>query len=155
MKRKYSKRFHVDQSQAGKKRRSAIDLKTDEMIIFDSQTEKNYYSSVIVPKYQSGEIVDYQLQKKYLLLPSFKHNGQTIRSVSYIADFWIKYADGHQELKDVKGAGTLIDNVAKLKRKLFYFKYPDQNYEWVCWDTSKKAWVNYDQFIKERKEKKK
>ena len=45
-----------------------------------------------------------------------------IRPIIYRADFRITYADGHQEIEDIKGFST---EIFKLKRKMFEYRYPD------------------------------
>ena len=45
-----------------------------------------------------------------------------------MADFWLKFKDGRVEVKDVKGSGYLVDPVAKIKRKLVYYYYPDLDF---------------------------
>ena len=47
---------------------------------------------------------------------------RTIRPITYIADFRVTYADGHQEIVDVKGMET---EIFKLKRKIFEYRYPE------------------------------
>lgn len=53
------------------------------------------------------------------------------------------------------------DNVALLKRKLFWFKYPEIDYQWICYskiDSQSKddgGWVSYDTVKKGRTERKK
>ena len=59
-----------------------------------------------------------------------------------MADFWLKFKDGHEEVKDVKGSGYLVDPIAKIKRKLFYYYYPDIDFEWICYHCGK--WINWD-----------
>lgn len=72
-------------------------------IIFDSAMEMKYYRDVVLPGVESGEITDYELQKKYILQEGFEHNGKKILPIMYIADFYIKYADGHEIVIDIKG----------------------------------------------------
>ena len=48
-------------------------------IVFDSELEMKYYRDVVQPKVNSGEIVKYELQKKYELQPAFKYNGKLVR----------------------------------------------------------------------------
>ena len=45
-----------------------------------------------------------------------------IRARVYRADFRVTYADGHQEIEDVKGMET---EMFKIKRDFFEFKYPE------------------------------
>lgn len=56
-------------------------------IIFDSELEMRYYRDVIKPKYLSGEISYYELQKKYILQEKFEHNGKSVLPITYVADF--------------------------------------------------------------------
>lgn len=44
---------------------------------------------------------------------------------NHIVDFWVRYADGREEVEDVKGMET---PVWKLKYKLFIDMYPDMPY---------------------------
>ena len=91
-------------------------------IVFDSQLEMKYYRDVLCPAVESGEVTYFELQKKYELQPKYTHNGKTVLPIIYVADFYMEYADGHIEVVDTKGCP---DSVAKLKRKLFWYIYPD------------------------------
>ena len=90
----------------------------------------------------SVEIVDYELQKKYKLQPSFRHNGKTIRAIDYVADFWVKYSDGSERVYDTKGG--MVDPSAKIKRKLMYYIYPDLDYVWIT-HTKSTGWIDWDE----------
>ena len=81
--RNYKKRskYGVDQTTKGKQNRTVIDRKTEKEVCFDSLLEKRFYEDIICAGLDSGEIVDYELQKKYKLQPSFRHNGKTIRAI--------------------------------------------------------------------------
>lgn len=127
------------------------DKRTFDDIIFDSQLEMKYYRDVLCPGVESGHIKYYELQKKYELLPSFIRNGKKILPITYVADFYIEYADGHTEVIDTKG---MPDNVAKIKRKLFWFKYPDVDYRWVTYIKKFGGWLDYEQAKIMRKEEK-
>lgn len=117
-------------------------------ISFDSALEMRYYRDVVLPKYQSGEIAHYELQKPYLLQEEFSHDGTTVRPIQYIADFYLVYADGSEEVIDVKG---MPDPVAKLKRKLFWRRYPDVRYSWVCYSAIDGGWRSYEYVQKQRR----
>lgn len=86
-------------------------------IVFDSQREANYYCELKILK-QAGEIRDFALQPKYILLPGNEKN----RGIAYIADFLIVHNDGSTEVIDVKGMET---RDFKLKKKMFECNYPD------------------------------
>lgn len=90
-------------------------------IKFDSQKEAEYYCQLKLLK-RAGEIKDFGMQQRYELLPTFKKNGMTFKSVTYVADFVIVNNDGTTEVVDVKGMET---QVFKIKQKLFEYMYPN------------------------------
>lgn len=89
-------------------------------ITFDSIKEKNRYVALKQME-KLGIIKNLQLQVKFELQPSFKYNGETIRSINYIADFTY-YQDGKYIVEDVKGIRT---KEYKIKKKLFLYKYQE------------------------------
>ena len=101
--RNYKKRskYGVDQTTKGKQNRTVIDRKTEKEVCFDSLLEKRFYEDIVCAGLDSGEIVDYELQKKYKL----------------------------QRVYDTKGG--MVDPSAKIKRKLMYYIYPDLDYVWI------------------------
>ncbi len=120
-------------------------------IVFDSQLEMRYYRDVLLPKVESGELKRYELQKKYILQDGFVRNGKKVLPITYIADFYMEYADGHQEVIDTKG---LPDPVAKLKRKLFWKKYPQIDFMWVTYIKKYGGWLDWERARTLRKEEK-
>jgi hypothetical protein len=89
-------------------------------IKFDSKREAARYKQLKILE-SSGKIVDLELQPKYILQESFKYNDQTIRAITYSADFrYIDVSSGQLIVEDVKGMKT---DVYKLKKKLFLKKY--------------------------------
>lgn len=152
--RNYKKRskYGVDQTAKGKQNRTATDRKTNKEVCFDSLLEKRFYEEIICPGLDTGEIVDYELQKKYKLQPSFKHNDKTIRSIDYVADFWVKYSDGSIKVYDTKGG--MVDPTAKLKRKLMYYTYPTLDYIWIT-HTRATGWIDWDEYETIKRAKKK
>lgn len=87
-------------------------------ILFDSKKEASYYTYLKLLE-KAGKITDLELQKKFVLQPSFKLNGKTYRGVTYIADFVYK-ENGQVHVIDTKGYRT---EVYKIKKKLFMKKY--------------------------------
>ena len=149
----YSK-YGVNLSQKAKETRTVTDKHTGKTIVFDSAAEKRYYDEYVIPLFKKGQIIDYDLQRSYDLIPAFdRRNGKHIRKVSYVADYWLKYKDGHIEVKDVKGSGYLVDAVAKIKRKMMYYYYPELDYQWICY--YKGQWVDWDQCMAEKRKIKK
>lgn len=94
-------------------------------IQFDSKKEAEYYVKLKTLE-SAGEIDDIQLQVPFVLQPSFKaaqYGGRkTERAITYIADFVVRYADGHVEVVDVKGIKT---DVYMLKRKMLLKVWAD------------------------------
>lgn len=121
-------------------------------IVFDSELEMKYYRDVVLPLYEDGEIIEFELQKKYELQPSFKHENKTVRPITYVADFFLKYKDGREEVIDTKG---MPDNVAKLKQKLMWYIYPDINLRWMAFSKIDGGWCDYDYIKKQRAIRKK
>ena len=107
---------------------SAREDRTYDGIVFDSKAEMEYYREVVLPLAAAGGIVQYELQKSFVLQPGFRHDGKAVRAITYVCDFYLIYKDGRSEVIDVKGMAT---PEAKLKRKMFLYKYPEENLLWV------------------------
>jgi len=116
-------------------------------IVFDSKMEMRYYRDVLCPLLESGDVVSYELQKPYELQPKFIHDGKNVRAITYVADFEMIYKDGHEVVVDVKG---MPDSVAKIKRKLFWYLYPDVDYKWVTYVKKFGGWIDYEECKKLR-----
>lgn len=121
-------------------------------IVFDSILEMKYYRDVLCPLVKSGDVVSYELQKPYELQPKFTHDGKSVQPIKYVADFYIVFKDGHEEVIDTKGCP---DSVAILKRKMFWYHYPDVDYRWICYSKMDGGWVEYELVKKRRAEDKK
>lgn len=121
-------------------------------IVFDSQMEMRYYRDVVLPQMRSGDIVTCELQKEYELQPKFEHDGRLVRPITYVADFYLEYKNGMKEVIDTKG---FADSCAKMKRKMFWFIYPELRYRWICYSKIDGGWCDYDTVQKHRKERKK
>ena len=135
-------KFNVDKDTTGR---------TYDGIVFDSRLEMRYYSEVVLPGVDSGKIKTYELQKKYELQPKFKHNGKTILPITYVADFYIEYSDGHIEVIDTKG---MPDDIARLKRKMFLYHYPDIQFRWISYSKKWGGWLDYETIQSLRREEK-
>lgn len=104
-----------------------------------------FYRDYVCPKYENGEIKEYQLQVKYELQPKFVHEGKTVQAINYVADFVLTYSDGTVEVIDTKG---FPDSTALLKRKIFWYKYPDVDYKWITYVKKYGGWIEYDEYKK-------
>ncbi len=128
-----------------------IEKRTHCGIIFDSVLEMRFFRDLILPNVESGTIASYELQKPYELQPKFIYNGKTIRPIVYVADFYILLPNGEEFVIDTKGCP---DSVAKIKRKLFWYRYPNLDYRWVTYVKKFGGWIDYDQCELLRKEEK-
>lgn len=111
-----------------------------------------YYRDVICKGLEDGSIKDCQLQVKYELQPKFKYNNETLQAINYISDFVITFSDNSVKVVDTKG---LPDATAKLKKKLFHYKYPDIDYVWMSYSKMDGGWLEYKDLEKARRERKK
>lgn len=132
-KKTYSK-FHVDLSEAGKLKRTYKGIK------YDSELELKYFKEIIEIGLADGSIKNYERQVKYELQPKCKYNGENILSIKYIADYVLTYSDNSIIVWDVKGQA---DATAKLKKKMFHYKYPEIDYRWIGYCLKDGGWLEY------------
>lgn len=121
--------------------------RTHNGIVFDSVLEMKFYRDVLCPLVKSGDVVYVELQKPYELQPKFCHDGRTVKSITYVADFYIECKDGRVVVVDTKGCP---DSVAFIKRKLFWYHYPDLDYRWICYSKIDGGWCEYE-FVKKQR----
>lgn len=110
-----------DKSKKKKKSKYNNEKVTIDGIVFDSIKEGTYYIWLKDRK-KRNEILDFELQPKFVLLPAFEKDGKKYRAITYKADFKIINKDGTIEIVDTKGFET---NVFRIKRKLFEYMFPD------------------------------
>ena len=148
MAKKYSK-YHVDTTKKG------IEKRTYNGKVFDSLTELNFLKEWILPKMESGEIEKYERQIPFILQEGFTHNDKNILPIKYISDYIVYWKDGTRTVFDVKGNP---DNISKLKRKMFWKKYPNEEYIWMCRNIKhgdESHWITYEELEQKRKAEKK
>ena len=131
---------------------SDLSKRTFDGIVFDSCMEMKYYRDVVLPLSRSGEILEYELQKPFVLQPKFHNGKKTVQPIVYVADFYIKYKDGRIEVIDTKGCA---DSAAKMKRKMFWYHYPNMMYRWITYVIKFGGWVDYDEVNRLRRIEKK
>lgn len=102
-------KYNVGNDPAGKAAR------TYNGVLYDSVAEANYAAELDLCK-KIGTICQVERQKRFSLYVA----GNKI--CDYIADFHVKFADGHYEAHEIKGYST---EVWKLKAKLFRVLYPE------------------------------
>lgn len=126
-------KYNVDNSELGKLRR------TYNGILYDSQLECRFYVEYLLPKLKKGIIKDIRRQVHYELLPSFIYKNKKQRAIEYISDFDVLYRTGLFVVIDVKG---MIKPIDRLKAKLFKYKYPDINFEFVRYSKGRDWYFN-------------
>lgn len=133
-----------------------VDKKTESRtfngIIFDSVIEMKYYRDVVLPGIESGDIIGYELQKMYQLQPAYIHLNKKIQPIEYKADFYLKYKNGKEVIIDIKGCP---DSVAILKRKMFWYIFPELDYRWLVYVKKFGGWIDYDECNRLRRAEKK
>lgn len=88
-------------------------------IKYDSKKEAKRGSELELQE-RLGLISNLERQKKYVLQPSFKFLGRTIREISYVADFVYK-ENGNTVVEDVKSPITRKNPVYRLKKKMMMY----------------------------------
>ncbi|WP_367140221.1 DUF1064 domain-containing protein [Staphylococcus capitis] len=117
-------------------------------IVFDSKVECEYYQ--YLEKKMNGVTYNrIEIQPRYELIPKFGNQ----RKTEYIADFALYLDSDLIEVIDVKGMAT---TTAKLKAKLFRYKYPEVKLTWICKAPKYTGleWIEYDELIKVRRKRK-
>lgn len=95
---------------------------------FDSKKEARRYGELKL-LLRAGKIKDLELQPKFELIPTIRTEDETLRKVSYIADFkYIDLESGKVVVEDVKGFKT---DVYLLKKRLFLQKYAEYEFREV------------------------
>lgn len=125
-------------------------------ITFDSKDEARYYEDLKIQK-AKGEILNFELQPKFTLIPSFKYKGETERAMTYTLDFLIYHIDGAEEYIDVKSLGTATQQGENKFKHLKYLNQ-DKNFKWICRSLKygdENGWIEYKKLKKIRRENKK
>lgn len=124
-------------------------------ITFDSKDEAKYYLHLKERK-AKGEVLNFELQPKYVLIPKFERRGKKYREITYSPDFLIYHLDETLEAIDVKGFST---QQGEMRKKLFEFVHGDKvKLTWVARNLkhgNENGWIEYDQLKKVRRENKK
>lgn len=63
----------------------------------------------------------------------------------------LTFADGRVKVIDIKGCP---DTTAIIKRKLFWFRYPEIDYEWITYSAIDGGFCNYETVKQARKQRK-
>lgn len=116
---------------------------------FDSKMEAEYY--MFLKRYKDyGEVIEIELQPVFELQPTFKYQGETVRSIKYILDFKVMYADGRIEYVDIKGMQT---PVSELKLKIVKHMHPDITFKVLTKSKKygKNGWIDYAELMKIRR----
>ena len=86
---------------------------------YDSKKEAKRAQELEVQE-RLGLITNLERQKKFVLQPSFKFLGKTIREIAYVADF-VYIENGVQVVEDVKSPATRKNPIYTLKKKMMMY----------------------------------
>ena len=123
-------------------------------IKFDSKDEATFYLDLKEMK-RNGEIKNFSLQPKMVLIPSFKKYNKTIKSATYTPDFLVEYPNGEKVYIDVKGFET---DASKLRKKMFDYFYPELKLIWLVKNKKygdKYGWIDSEELKKIKRKNKK
>lgn len=97
---------------------------------FDSKDEAKYYLYLKKRK-AAGEILNFELQPKFVIIPKFEYQGKKECESTYTLDFTVYNLDGTVDYIDVKSLGTATQQ-GELKFKLLRSLHPELNFKWIC-----------------------
>ena len=121
-------------------------------IRFQSKEEAKYYE-LLKRKKAQGEILNFELQPKYVLQLGFTYFGKNVRPIHYIGDFLIYHLDGTQEVIDIKGYATAE---ALNKRKMMQYTHQNLKLTWLARSLKygdADGWIEYDALKQKRSKK--
>ena len=119
-------------------------------IRFQSKEEAKYYE-LLKRKKARGEILNFELQPKYVLQLGFTYFGKNVRPIHYIGDFLIYHLDGTEEVIDIKGYATAE---ALNKRKMMQYTHQNLKLTWLARSLKygdADGWIDYDELKRRRK----
>lgn len=123
-------------------------------IVFDSKTEAEYYE-YLKRLEKDKKIYRLRCHPMYILQDTVERYGKKYKAIKYIADF--EYWSEEEQINvvvDVKGYAM---EDAKMKRKLFAYKYPSYKLVWVAKSNkySITSWIDYDELQRLRRKARK
>lgn len=120
-------------------------------IVFDSKTEAEYYE-YLKQLEKDKKIYRLRCHPTYILQEAVERHGKRYKAIKYIADF--EYWNEKEQINVVVDVKGFAMEDAKLKRKLFVYKYSlDFKLVWVSKSSkySKTGWIDYDELQKLRR----
>ncbi len=91
---------------------------------FDSRKEAEYFIKLQAME-RSGKITNLQRQVAFVLQDGFRDSeGKWQKAIKYVADF-VYMQNGKKVVVDVKSKITEANQVYRLKRKIFKYRYPE------------------------------
>lgn len=116
-------------------------------LTFDSGLELYFYKLL-----ESSNLLEHlKMQEPFELQPSFKWQKSTIRKIEYVSDF---YLTDKKIVIETKG---LLEEKAKIKHKIFKFKYPDHLFfmprnQVQCREVIEEIKKIYEQLLREERD---
>jgi hypothetical protein len=138
-------KFKIDRSKKGKAKR------TFEGREFASNMELKFYKDYLIPLREEGVIKNIIVQPSYILQDGFTKDGRRVLPIKYISDYEVEYSDGKVVTYDVKGLPT---SEARLKKKMFDYRFPDRILVWIALSVQDGGWIEYGELSKIRAKRK-
>lgn len=119
-------------------------------ITFDSKTEAEYYE-YLKSLERDKKIYRLRCHPVYELQKPIERHGKKYKAIKYIADF--EYWNEDEQINVVVDVKGFAMEDAKLKRKLFAYKYPLYRLVWVAKSNKYSAtgWIDYDELQRLRR----
>lgn len=118
------KELEVRKARREENRLNQLRAATPPRLNFDSVGEREYYFGYVQPRLQSGEILQCDLHKTFLLLEAAEYCGIKLHKAEYTPDFVLIYQDGRVEVVEIKSkAVRRLQKSYVYRRRLFIEKY--------------------------------
>lgn len=112
--------------------------------------EMKMYRDCLLPQLEKGKVTKIERQVEYVLQEGFERDHVKYKPITYIADFVVTFACGRTVVFDFKG---MPDNLARVKRKLFMYRYPDIPFFWAVYSRIDGGYVCYETVQRNRKQR--
>lgn len=110
--------------------------------------EMKMYRDCLLPQLEAGKVTKIERQVEYVLQDAFERDHVKYRPITYVADFVVTFACGQTIAFDFKG---MPDAQARLKRKMFLYRYPDIPFYWAVYSKIDGGYVLYETVQRNRK----
>lgn len=95
---------------------------------FESRLEADFYTAELWPRIITGEIINVEKHKEFILMPAAEYCGIKLHNAVYTPDFFVEYKNGMVEVIEVKSkAVRKLQGSYVYRRRLFIEIYARPN----------------------------